>query len=95
MRDCSATAAVLPKPRRKGTSSSVNYPEPSGSAGLLGGLGPASERARVAVTRAVRYAMSRIGQHDPPLGEHLSRAIRTGTYCVHLPDSRITASRMT
>ena len=56
--------------------------------------GSASERARVSVTRAVRYAMSRIRHHDPPLGEHLDRAIRTGTYCVYLPDSRITASWM-
>ena len=51
--------------------------------------GSASERARVSVTRAVRHAMSRLGQHHPPLGEHLDRAIRTGTYCVYLPDSRI------
>ena len=57
--------------------------------------GSASERARVAVTRAVRHAMTRIRQHDPPLGEHLDRAIRTGTYCVYLPDSRITASWIT
>ena len=57
--------------------------------------GSASERARVSVTRAVRYAMSRIRQHDPPLGEHLDRAIRTGIYCVYLPDSRITVSWMT
>ena len=54
--------------------------------------GSASERARVSVTRAVRHAMSRIRQHNPPLGEHLDRAIRTGTYCVYLPDTRITAS---
>ena len=33
----------------------------------------ASERARVAVTRAVRQAIARIGEHDPALGEHLSR----------------------
>jgi hypothetical protein len=54
--------------------------------------GSASERARVSVTRAVRHAMSRIREHDPALGEHLDRAIRTGTYCVYLPDSRLTAS---
>ena len=53
--------------------------------------GSASERARVSVTRAVRHALSRIRRHHPPLGEHLDRAIRTGTYCVYLPDSRITA----
>jgi tetratricopeptide (TPR) repeat protein len=48
----------------------------------------ASERARAGVTRAVRQAMARIGEHDPQLGEHLSRTIRTGTYCVYLPDPR-------
>jgi transcription elongation GreA/GreB family factor len=51
----------------------------------------ASERARVAVTRAIRYAMARIGQHHPSLGEHLNLAIRTGTYCVYLPDPRAPA----
>ncbi|MDQ0821834.1 tetratricopeptide (TPR) repeat protein [Arthrobacter sp. V4I6] len=56
--------------------------------------GSASERARVSVTRAVRHAMGRIRQYDPPLGEHLERAIRTGTYCVYLPDSRVTGSWM-
>jgi len=53
--------------------------------------GSASERARVSVTRAIRHALSRIRQHHPPLGEHLDRAIRTGTYCAYLPDTRITA----
>jgi tetratricopeptide (TPR) repeat protein len=54
--------------------------------------GSASERARVSVTRAIRHALSRIRQHHPPLGEHLDRAIRTGTYCVYLPDSRRTSA---
>jgi hypothetical protein len=48
----------------------------------------ASERARVAVTRAVRQAIARIDEHHPQLGEHLNRAIRTGTYCAYLPDPR-------
>ncbi len=51
--------------------------------------GSASERARVSVTRAVRQAMARIQEHNSPLGEHLDRAIRTGTYCTYLPDSRV------
>src|SRR5919108_261132 len=51
----------------------------------------APERARVGVTRAVRKAMARIGEHHPQLGEHLDRAIRTGTFCVYLPDSRAPA----
>jgi hypothetical protein len=47
----------------------------------------ASERARASVTRAVRHAIARIGEHHPILATHLDRAIRTGTYCAYLPDS--------
>jgi tetratricopeptide (TPR) repeat protein len=52
----------------------------------------ASERARVGVTRAIRHAMARIGEHHPLLGEHLDLAIRTGTYCGYLPDPRAVAT---
>ena len=48
----------------------------------------ASERARAGVTRAVRQAIARIGEHHPQLGEHLNRTIRTGTYCAYHPDPR-------
>jgi tetratricopeptide (TPR) repeat protein len=48
----------------------------------------ASERARVAVTRALRHAIARIGEHHPVLGKHLNAAVRTGTYCAYLPDPR-------
>jgi tetratricopeptide (TPR) repeat protein len=51
--------------------------------------GSVSERARASVTRAVRQAMARIREHNTSLGEHLDRAIRTGTYCAYLPDSRV------
>ena len=51
----------------------------------------ASERARAAVTRAVRHAMTRIAEHHPQLGHHLSRTIRTGTYCAYVPDPRAPA----
>jgi tetratricopeptide (TPR) repeat protein len=58
----------------------------------LGGRGrrasSASERARVGVTRAVRQAMARLGEHHPALGGHLRRTIRTGTYCGYFPDPR-------
>jgi hypothetical protein len=50
--------------------------------------GSASERARVAVTRAVRQAIARIAEHHAPLGEHLQHSIRTGTYCAYEPDPR-------
>jgi hypothetical protein len=52
----------------------------------------ASERARVGVTRAVRQAIARIGEHHPQLGEHLNRAVRTGTHCAYLPDPRAPAA---
>jgi tetratricopeptide (TPR) repeat protein len=52
----------------------------------------ASERARVSVTRAIRQAMARIGEHHPELGGHLGRTIRTGTYCAYVPDPRIPAA---
>ena len=45
-----------------------------------------SERARSGVTRAIRQAIARLGEHHPELGEHLDRAIRTGTYCTYAPD---------
>jgi tetratricopeptide (TPR) repeat protein len=51
----------------------------------------ASERARAGVTRAIRQAMARISEHHPQLGEHLSRTIRTGTYCAYSPDPRVPA----
>jgi hypothetical protein len=51
--------------------------------------GSASERARSAVTRAMRQALSRIREHHAPLAEHLDRTIRTGTCCVYLPDPRL------
>lgn len=50
--------------------------------------GSASERARVAVTRAVRHAIARIAEHHAALGEHLQHSIRTGTYCAYEPDPR-------
>jgi len=52
----------------------------------------ASERARVGVTRAVRQAIGRIGEHHPRLGEHLNRAVRTGTHCAYVPDPRAPAA---
>jgi hypothetical protein len=38
------------------------------------------------VTRAIRQAIARIGEHHPQLGEHLNRAVRTGSYCAYVPD---------
>jgi tetratricopeptide (TPR) repeat protein len=60
-----------------------------GLSGRTRRAGSASERARAAVTRALRTAMARIGTHHPALGEHLDRAVHTGTYCSYQPDPRI------
>ncbi len=51
--------------------------------------GAAAERARVSVTRAVRFAMARIRKCNPQLGEHLDRSIRTGICCAYVPDPRV------
>jgi hypothetical protein len=51
----------------------------------------APERARVSVTRAVRQAIARIGEHHRQLDEHFNRTIRTGTYCGYFPDPRAPA----
>jgi len=50
--------------------------------------GTASERARVAVTRTIKYAIDRIAEHDPSLAEHLRLAVRTGTFCAYVPPTR-------
>ena len=47
------------------------------------------ERARVTVTRAIRAALQRIGQHHPALFEHFKATIRTGAACAYEPDRRL------
>jgi hypothetical protein len=56
------------------------------------GAGPADhaglERARLAVTKAIRIALAHIAAVHPVLGQHLSATIRRGYSCVYLPDPR-------
>ncbi len=47
----------------------------------------ANERARVAVTRAIKYSIDKIAEHDPDLASHLRRSVRTGTFCIYAPPS--------
>jgi hypothetical protein len=47
--------------------------------------GAASERARVNVQRRLKDAVDRVAAADPELGRHLSRSVRTGTFCVYEP----------
>jgi AAA ATPase domain len=44
-----------------------------------------SERARKAVTWRIRDAITRAEAVHPPLGHHLRRSVRTGTFCVYDP----------
>ena len=60
-----------------------------GLAGRDRAAGSASERARLSVTRAIRLALDRIGEHSPTLGAHLNSTVRTGTYCSYRPDTRL------
>lgn len=43
------------------------------------------ERARVAVGKAIRRALARIGEADEPIGEHLREAVHTGARCSYWP----------
>ncbi|MGH3402557.1 MAG: hypothetical protein ACRDRJ_08630 [Streptosporangiaceae bacterium] len=44
-----------------------------------------SERARVAVGKAIRRALTRIAAADAVIGEHLRRSVRTGARCSYWP----------
>jgi tetratricopeptide (TPR) repeat protein len=48
-----------------------------------------AERARVNVTRAIKAALERIGEHSPSLGRRLAATVRTGTFCAYEPDPRV------
>jgi hypothetical protein len=48
-----------------------------------------SERARVAVTKAIKAALEKIAERHPELGAHLSATIRRGYACAYVPDPRI------
>ena len=56
----------------------------------LGGRGRTTgstvERARGSVTRSLRYAIARLSESLPALGQHLSGTVRTGTWCRYEPD---------
>ena len=45
-----------------------------------------ANRARVAVAKAIRVALSRIETQTPDLASHLDLAIKTGTFCSYNPD---------
>src|SRR5262245_17198368 len=89
-----AQAATLGDPARAARSEAERdfvRRELSGAIGLGGRdrrANSTSERARAAVTSALRQALTRIRAHDTLLAQHLDRTIRTGTTCAYLPDPR-------
>ena len=49
----------------------------------------AAERARSAVTKAIRTALGRIADEHPGLGAHLTGTVKTGIFCSYAPDPRV------
>lgn len=45
----------------------------------------ATERARVSVTKAIKYTIDKVDQNDPSLARLLLRTINTGTFCAYNP----------
>jgi hypothetical protein len=60
-----------------------------GLGGRVRRAGSAAERARTAVTARIRDAIRRIAGEHPELGRHLSRSVRTGTFCIYDPDQPV------
>lgn len=57
-----------------------------GLAGRHRSIGGDAERARTSVTRAIRYAIRRLGTEHPAVGAHLDLCIETGSYCAYRSD---------
>ncbi|MGH8910584.1 MAG: hypothetical protein ACRD0K_29830, partial [Egibacteraceae bacterium] len=48
-----------------------------------------AERARSSVSKALKTAIRKIAACDAGLGDHLSRSVKTGTFCVYDPDPAV------
>jgi hypothetical protein len=60
--------------------------EATGLAGRQRRTGGSSERARVAVRKAIINTLARIAEQDPELARHLHDRVRTGHQCRYSPD---------
>jgi non-specific serine/threonine protein kinase len=47
--------------------------------------GSPAERARSAITKAIKAVVQKIKAHHPALGHHLATHLKTGTFCQYLP----------
>ena len=52
-------------------------------------VGSSAERARQAVSKAIRTAVTALAVLHPALGEHLRSSVRTGTFCSYDPIVRV------
>jgi tetratricopeptide (TPR) repeat protein len=50
------------------------------------------ERARLNVTRRIRFVLDKIAAHDASLGRYLATTVKTGTFCSYTPDPRFPLS---
>jgi hypothetical protein len=69
--------------------------ELKGAIGLAGRdrrAASSTERARIAVTKAIRLSLTKIAENDASLGKLLSATIKTGTFCAYVPDDRFPVS---
>jgi tetratricopeptide (TPR) repeat protein len=48
--------------------------------------GSHAERARINVTRAIRSTLKKVAGYDAHIGAELEAGVKTGTFCVYLPD---------
>jgi hypothetical protein len=48
--------------------------------------GARAERARLAVTKRIKDALVKIRTAHPELGQHLATSVRTGYFCIYLPE---------
>jgi tetratricopeptide (TPR) repeat protein len=65
--------------------------ELKGAIGLAGRdrrAASSTERARIAVTKAIRLSLGKVAENNPTLGKLLSTTIKTGTVCAYVPDDR-------
>jgi tetratricopeptide (TPR) repeat protein len=53
-----------------------------------GRIRKSSERARLAVTKAIRYAIQKLERVHAPLGDLLTATVKTGVYCRYEPDPK-------
>jgi hypothetical protein len=48
-----------------------------------------AERARSTVSKRIHFAIRQVQKSSPALGDHLSKAIRTGYHCIYQPADSI------